>query len=140
MFILAKLLSIAAPLSFAAAWAGNEQSEQELVLGPVAGCPTTVPLSCRNTTVQHNLCCFEAPGVSAVQDKPITAVLITGYTGLNPADPGELNTYLEHGRRANETGSSGMQSPAQGPPTHGLSTASGLISDSHSPLGIPPLD
>lgn len=28
-----------------------------------SGCSTTGPASCHNTTVQSNLCCFEAPGV-----------------------------------------------------------------------------
>lgn len=65
--MLAKLLSLAALLPFGAAWAGDEPpSGQELVLGPVASCPSSVPVSCRNTTVQRDLCCFEAPGVSAV--------------------------------------------------------------------------
>ena len=66
MAIIARLLSIAAALSLGAAQAGDGPSEQELILEPDTGCPTSIPLSCRNTTVQHNLCCFEAPAVSAV--------------------------------------------------------------------------
>jgi len=89
--MLAKLLSLAALLPLVVAWAGDELSEQELVLGPVAGCPTSIPLSCRNTTVQRDLCCFEAPGVSTIQVIHITAVLITGHIGFNPADTGELD-------------------------------------------------
>ena len=64
--MIAKLLSLAALLPFGAAQAGDEPSEQEFVLGPGSSCPSSIPLSCRNTTVQHNLCCFEAPSVSAV--------------------------------------------------------------------------
>lgn len=33
-------------------------------------CGTSGPSSCHNTTVQSNLCCFEAPGVSSRSFSP----------------------------------------------------------------------
>ena len=90
--MLAKLLSLAAALPFGAAWAGDEPSTgQELVLGPVASCPSSIPVSCKNTTVQRDLCCFEAPGVSAIQGGP-TAVLMTSHAGSSTTDPGKLSS------------------------------------------------
>ena len=89
--MLAKFLSLAAALPFGAAWAGDQRpAGQELVLGPVASCPTSIPVSCRNTTVQHDLCCFETPGVSAIQ-RDYTALLIAGHVGSIITGPGELS-------------------------------------------------
>ena len=91
VFMLTLLLSLAAILPFGAAWAGDEPpAGQEVVLGPLAGCRTILPFSCQNTTVQRDLCCFEAPGVSAVQGECIT-VLMAGHTGSTSTDPGELS-------------------------------------------------
>ena len=91
MIMLANLLSLTAALPFAAAWAGDEPpAGQEFVMGPLASCPTSVPFSCKNTTVQRDLCCFEAPGVSAVRGE-CTAVLMTGHAGSTTTDSGELS-------------------------------------------------
>ena len=92
VFMLTLLLSLAAVLPFGAAWAGDEPpAGQEFVLGPLASCPTSVPFSCRNTTVQRDLCCFEAPGVSVLIQGECTAVLMAGHTGSASTDPGELS-------------------------------------------------
>ena len=88
--MLVNLLSIAAALPFGAAWAGDDPpTGQEVVLGPVASCPASIPVSCRNTTVQHDLCCFEAPGVSAIQGD-YTGVLMAGHAGFIITGPGKL--------------------------------------------------
>ena len=132
--MLVKFLSLTAALPFGVAWAGDEPpAEQELVLGPVASCPTSTPVSCRNTTVQHDLCCFEAPGVSAIQGD-CTAVLMAGHAGSIITDPGESLCELGHDQSANETGSPGIQTLAQDLPTHGPFKGSFLISEPHTLL------
>ena len=87
--MLVKFLSLAAALPFGAAWSGDEPpAGQELILGPASSCPASTPVSCRNTTVQPDLCCFEAPNVSGVQGD-CTAVLMAGNVGLIITGPGE---------------------------------------------------
>ena len=89
LLMLVKFLSLAVALPFGAAWSGNEApAGQELVLGPVSSCPASTPVSCTNTTVQPDLCCFEAPSVSAVQGD-CTTVLMAGNSGPINTDPGE---------------------------------------------------
>lgn len=67
VFMLEKLLYLAAALPFGATWAVDEPpAGQELILEPAVSCPSSVPISCRNTTVQRDLCCFEAPGASSI--------------------------------------------------------------------------
>ena len=130
--MLSKLLSLAAALPFGAAWAGDEPpAGQELVLGPTASCPSSIPVSCRNTTAQRDLCCFEAPGVSAIQGERI-AGLMSRHAGSSATDPGELTISSEHDKGANEADSSGIQTPAQDLRTHGPYTDSGLTSESHT--------
>ena len=139
VFMLSKLLSLAAALPFGAAWAGDEPPVgQEVVLGPTASCPSSIPVSCRNTTAQRDLCCFEAPGVSAIQGERIT-VLMSRLAGSSATDPGELTISSEHNKGANEANSSGIQTPAQDLRTHGPYTGSGLTSESHTLLQIWPL-
>jgi len=84
MVMIARLLSLAAAFSLGAAQAGDEQ---EVVLAPDTGCPASVPVSCRNTTVQHNLCCFEAPGGLIVQ---------TQFWDTNPST-GPSDSWTIHG-------------------------------------------
>jgi len=69
--MITKLLSLAVALPFGAAQVSDGASDQEFVLGPGSSCPGSIPLSCRNTTVQRNLCCFEAPGVSATPNEHV---------------------------------------------------------------------
>ena len=62
------LLPLAFSLQLAAVWAGDNYlglAGRGLLVGRASGCSTTGPLSCHNTTVQDDLCCFNAPGVSA---------------------------------------------------------------------------
>ncbi len=66
--MLAKLLFLAFSLQLAAVRANSGylgMAGRGLLVGRDSGCLTDGPLSCHNTTAQSDLCCFEAPGVSA---------------------------------------------------------------------------
>ena len=66
--MLAKLLFFALSLPLVAVCAENGylgMAGRGLLAGRDSGCLTDGPQSCHNTTAQTDLCCFEAPGVSA---------------------------------------------------------------------------
>ena len=66
--MVAKLISFALSLSLAAASAKDGYfglAGRGLLVERNSGCLTGGPQSCHNTTTQTDLCCFEAPGVSA---------------------------------------------------------------------------
>ena len=52
------------------------------------GCSTSGPASCHNTTVQPNLCCFEAPGVSPTGSANQSIVIIPFIIGPVATNPG----------------------------------------------------
>lgn len=87
---LANMPSIkSAAVAATAILAGASSAHRLTARGTYESCPTTssTPLSCHNTTVQSNTCCFNAPGGQLLQ---------TQFWDTNPST-GPTNSWTIHG-------------------------------------------